>query len=75
MKSGPLATETLIQLLIATKLPVTDRETAREFHHDDEPVTITREPDFTFTLAFVCGKTMRLSYEAGSQLAKMLQST
>jgi hypothetical protein len=73
MKTAPLPTQTLLQLLTAARIPASHRAAAEAAHNEDEPVTLNREDDFTFTLAFESGDTLRLSYQQGNELHKSLE--
>ena len=73
MKSTPLTTTTLVQLMTAAQMAAPKREQARELHQDDEAVTLTRQPDYTYRLAFESGETMHLSYQEGSALDALLR--
>jgi hypothetical protein len=68
MNTGPITTETLLQLLTAARLTPEKRELVRAEHRDGEPVDVRREADFTFTMLFRGGGTVRLSYQEGNEL-------
>lgn len=73
MKTGPLTTETLVQLLTAARMPPDKRESAREAHRDEQPVTLVQQKDFTFTLEFENGDSLSLSYQEGNALMSSLK--
>lgn len=72
MITGPLKTDTLIQLMTATGLPSEFRDEAQQHHTDDQAVTLEQQKDFTFTLAFANGESLRLSFAQGEALAGLL---
>ncbi len=75
MKTAPLATETLVQLLVAAQVSPDTRERARDAHRADEPVTLRQQPDFTFKLEFASGASLHLSYQEGNTLLGSLKKS
>lgn len=73
MKTGPLETETLVQLLTAARMPPDKRESARGAHQDHEPITLVQQEDFTFKLEFENGESLSLSYQEGNALMNSLK--